>query len=78
MSPDESPQDDPRFAELEARLHALLREKYHEHWRQKDGKPLDEAAARRLQEIQTRLREAFDEIRLIDRKYKIPPLKMHE
>jgi len=74
----DNPQDDPRFVELEAQLHALLREKYHEHWRPKDGQPLNEEAKQRLSEIQTRLREAFDEIRLIDRKYKIPPLRMFD
>ena len=70
--------DQARFAELEARLHALLREKYHRHWRSKDGRARTPAEQERLAEIQVRIREAFDEIRLIDRKYKIPPLRMHE
>jgi len=69
--------DQARFAELEARLHALLREKYHSHWRRKDGKALAPAEQERLAETQRRIREAFDEIRMIDRKYKIPPLRMH-
>jgi hypothetical protein len=70
--------DPARFAELEARLHALLREKYHSHWRRKDGKPLTPAEQERLAGIQSEIRAAFDEIRTIDRKYKIPPLRMHE
>ncbi len=70
--------DQARFAELETRLHALLREKYRSHWRRKDGQPLAPAEQERLAELQVRIREAFDEIRMIDRKYKIPPLRMHE
>ncbi len=68
---------DASFKELEARLHELLRKKYHEHWRGKDGGELDEAGKERLTGLQAEIRETFDAIRLIDRKYKIPSLDMH-
>ncbi|MBM4116355.1 hypothetical protein FJ251_01205 [bacterium] len=72
------PDEQARLAELEAELHAILREKYHQHWRRKDGKPLPLAEQERLQALQERLRAVFDAIRMIDRKYRIPPLRMHE
>ena len=69
--------EDSRLAELDARLRSLLRRKYHEHWRGKDGGPLDEAAQKVLVELQDEIKSVFDEIRLIDRKYAIPTLDMH-
>lgn len=74
----ETTEEQARLAELEAQLQALLREKYHQHWRQKDGQPLSPAEAERLAGMQERVRALFDEIRKIDRKYKVPPLRMHE
>lgn len=69
--------DQARFEELETRLHELLRSKYHEHWRHKDGGPRNAESQARLAEVQEEIRRTFDAIRLIDKKYKIPSLDMH-
>jgi hypothetical protein len=74
----ENSADQARFAELEAQLQALLREKYRVHWRRKDGKPIAADEQERLAALQAKIKEVFDAIRLIDRKYKIPPQRLRE
>ncbi len=69
--------ENERLADLDARLRSLLRRKYHEHWRVKDGRPVDDAARRALEELQDEIKATFDEIRLIDRKYAVPTIDMH-
>ncbi len=68
---------DSRLADLDARLRSLLRRKYNDHWRGKDGQTVDEAALAALAKLQDEIKTVFDEIRLIDRKYAIPELEMH-
>ena len=67
--------------ELEAQLFSLLRTKYRVHWREKNsaggGSPSQEKQAE-LKVLREEIKSVFDRIRLIDKKYKIPPLRMFE
>ena len=64
---------------LESRLIALLRRKYQIYWRRKEGAaaPVD-GGIEELQRLQEEIKSVFDEIRLIDRKYIVPPFRMFE
>ncbi len=60
---------------LEARLKELLREKYKAYWRPKGapGEEVPDVAA-----FQGEIKEVFDALRLIDKKYKLPAFSMYE
>ena len=60
---------------LETRLKQLLREKYRQYWHAK-ATPGQEVPD--VSRFQGEIREVFDAIRLIDKKYKIPPFHMYE
>ena len=67
------------LAALEAELVGLLREKYRLHWRAREEGDASEASeSGRLAELQDEIRAVFDRIRLIDKKYKIPPVSMFD
>lgn len=68
---------DPRFVELDTRLRELVRQKYREHWRSKDGMAPETAELSRYNALQGEIKTLFDEIRLIDKKYKLPIFGMH-
>jgi len=59
---------------LEARLKDLLRDKYKRYWRAKatPGQEVPDAG-----QFQGEIKEVFDAIRLIDKKYKVPPFSMY-
>jgi len=72
---------DQALAELEARLFHLLRTKYKVHWREKNTGAEGEVAGEvetELAALREQIKAVFDSIRLIDRKYKIPPLRMFD
>jgi hypothetical protein len=60
---------------LEGRLKELLREKYTSYWRPKatPGEDTPDVST-----FQDEIKEVFDAIRLIDKKYKIPHFSMYE
>ncbi len=60
---------------LEGRLTELLREKYTRYWHPK-ATPSEEAPD--VAAFQGEIKEVFDAIRLIDKKYKIPKFSMYE
>ena len=64
---------------LEGRLIALLRRKYQIYWRRKESAaaPAD-GGLEELHRLQDEIKSVFDEIRLIDRKYVVPPFRMFE
>jgi hypothetical protein len=60
---------------LEARLKELLREKYKAYWHAK-GTPGEDVPD--VTTFQGEIKEVFDALRLIDKKYKLPTFSMHE
>ncbi len=60
---------------LEARLIELLREKYKAYWHAK-GTPGEDVPD--LASFQGEIKEVFDALRLIDKKYKLPAFSMYE
>ncbi len=76
-----SDEREPTREELEAQLFSLLRTKYKVHWREKNneagGSPSQEKQAE-LKVLREEIKSVFDRIRLMDKKYKIPPLHMFE
>jgi len=59
---------------LESRLKDLLREKYKKYWHAK-GSPGSEVPD--VSAFQGEIKEVFDAIRLIDKKYRVPFFSMH-
>jgi len=63
------------LARLEARLKDLLRRKFKDYWHPKatPGRDVPDVAG-----FQGEIKEVFDSIRSIDKKYKIPYFPLHE
>ncbi len=75
--PDVTEAVDPRIIELDARLRELVRRKYQEHWRHKDGRPIAQAELSKYNALQGEIKNLFDEIRLLDKKYQLPVFELH-
>ena len=75
-------EDSAEIAALDLELKALIRRKYKEHWHACVGRAGAAAAGglanAELSAIQAEIKAVFDRIRLIDKKYTLPTISMHE
>ena len=69
-----SPEQRLELEQLEERLLRLLREKYRRYWR---AKATPGVQAPDPSEFQGEIKEVFDAIRTLDKKYKIPAISMY-